>query len=392
MKVYSNCKAGQDCLAQMNDMKLPSHARVLVVGGGLAGITTAYFLAMRGIRDIVLIEKEASFCYRASGRNAALARHIADKEEITRYTVEGIRCLHQMEQEQVLGEDRLFSRCGSLLLLRHPGRLCGLTDQADRWKVRYEILGAQEVCAREPLLEGASISHALWFPDDGVIAINTLREGLIKNAKEQGVTFVANCNMTEGSIQAKKRTVVQTERGEIAADYIVCAAGAWATDVGGQLQSKQPVQLTSFRRHLFLLPRLGDTHVQSPFLWHLDDGLYIRQHENTSLLSGCDAMQMDACDPTIDSTQATVLYDKLQQQMPACSYDPRACLPSDGMETKGQTVWACLRTFTSTGIPYIGWDPGTPHLYWVAGLGGHGATGSTAIGNSAAQDIFQRLN
>ncbi len=55
-------------------------------------------------------------------------------------------------------------------------------------------------------------------------------------------------------------------------------------------------------------------------------------------------------------------------------------------------TWACLRTFTAKKRPMIGWDPKHPWLFWVAALGGHGATGSPAVGRRAANAICARLN
>jgi D-arginine dehydrogenase len=53
--------------------------------------------------------------------------------------------------------------------------------------------------------------------------------------------------------------------------------------------------------------------------------------------------------------------------------------------------WACLRTFAADLRPVVGWDPAAPWLFWVAGLGGHGATACPAIGHMAALDLAARL-
>jgi glycine/D-amino acid oxidase-like deaminating enzyme len=107
----------------------------------------------------------------------------------------------------------------------------------------------------------------------------------------------------------------------------------------------------------------------------------VRPESGGYLVSGCDGEVMEACDPAPAAGAAGQLADKLARVAPPLA------------ELGVARVWACLRTFSATAErrPVIGWDGRVPWLFWVAGLGGHGATASPAIGEEAARGILARV-
>jgi glycine/D-amino acid oxidase-like deaminating enzyme len=139
--------------------------------------------------------------------------------------------------------------------------------------------------------------------------------------------------------------------------------------------------LTALRRHLFLTEgRPEGSDDDAPVVWYLgDDEFYFRNEGAGLLLCGCDETPMPPCDVRAEGEAAAELADKLNEIAPRLAELPIA------------RSWAGLRTFTRDRRPYIGWDRQQPWLFWVAGLGGHGATGSYAVGHEAAKAIAERL-
>src|SRR5690606_16037276 len=93
----------------------------------------------------------------------------------------------------------------------------------------------------------------------------------------------------------------------------------------------------------------------------------------------CDAAEVAPCDPRVHPEAEAALGERLRRLTPWLADLPIA------------RSWACLRTFAPDGRPVVGWDRDVPWLFWVAGLGGHGATACPAIGAMAAADITQKL-
>jgi len=181
-------------------------------------------------------------------------------------------------------------------------------------------------------------------------------------------------------VAAGGRVRVEPACGEIDARCVVDAAGAWAGRVAaraaGGVASFEPV-----RRHIHVTAPVAGLDATAPFAWHLDDEFYVRHESGACLVSACDATRSEPCDPSTDPRAVVALADKLARVAPRMS------------DLRIARSWACLRTFVRGAVPgpLIGWDPDVPWLFWVAGLGGHGATSSAAVGERAAAALVARL-
>jgi len=111
---------------------------------------------------------------------------------------------------------------------------------------------------------------------------------------------------------------------------------------------------------------------EAPFVWHDDVDVYFRPDEGLLLMSPCDATPHPSADPEVDVAMEKVLFDKLRRAFPPLA------------RSRIVTRWACLRTFTADEHFLIGRDPELRGFVWVAGLGGHGMTTSSAVGRLGA--------
>ena len=362
----------------MSPPSIPTRAGVVVVGGGFAGAATAFHLAAAGVTDLVVLERESTCGYHASGRNAGLCRQLTDEEVVTDLAVRSAEFLRQPPAG--FSAAPLLRQTGSLLISAHSIRLDQLCARAVRWRLPHERLDRDALLARWPRLSGLPAAGAVFFPTDGVMDIHALLQGFLAGARAAGVQVELNVEVRKFRHGREPMSVtVETSRGSVTTGCVINAAGAWAGEVGRRAGAT-PVQFTSLQRHLFLTDRVPNLDAQAPFFWYVDrEEMYGRPEGTGFLLSGCDATEMPPGDARVMPGAATELADRLRRLTPWLADLPHT------------RSWACLRTFAPDRLPVVGWDPKIAWLYWVAGLGGHGATIAAAVGYMAAQEIRHKL-
>jgi D-arginine dehydrogenase len=363
---------------------VPAHARVVIIGGGLAGMATAHALAGAGV-EVLVLEREVTCGYHASGRNAALGRQLTEDDEVTAFTVGGAAFLR--EPPAGFAETRLWAETGSVLLVDDGEELALLCARAQRWSLAHEVIDARALAARWPVLEGVPMAGGVGFPTDGVIDVHALLQGFQRGARGRGARVEVGCEVLDiRGADARPGTGacrVITTRGEIVCDCVIVAAGAWAEELGRRAGGR-PARYAPTKRHLFVteaVPGLErDQERRAPFVWHVGAReFYVRPEGAGYLLSGCDEAEVAPCDAVPTPGAREALAEKLAPLAPRLA------------EIGIARGWACLRTFAPDRRPVIGWDTDAPALFWVAGLGGHGATGSAAVGQRAAALVLQRL-
>lgn len=359
-------------------LAVPERARVVVIGAGFAGAATAYRLARAGVKEIVILEREATTGHHASGRNAGLCRQLTDDDVVTDLAIRGAQFLRHPHDG--FSGAPLLRQTGSFLVSGREDRLEALRARAEQHKLSCERIDRDAVLSRWPRLSGLPVAGAVHFPTDGVIDIHGLLRGFLAGARAGGAVTCLSTEVRRFRHGKVPMTVtVETSRGNITANCVVNAAGAWAGEVGRRAGGNSVV-LQSYRRHIMVTARVPQLDKQAPFVWYVDDHeMYVRPEESGYLLSGCDATEMEPCDARVAPEVEADTAKRLKDMTPWLADLPVA------------RSWACLRTFAPDQRPVVGWDPSITWLFWVAGLGGHGATACAAIGKMAAMDITQKL-
>ena len=151
-------------------MTLSLDSRIVVIGGGFAGASTAYHLSKKGYGKIAVLERETTLGMHASGRNAGLCRQLTEDDETTKYTVPGGRFLARPPGS--FASKPLLAQTGSLLISMEKTRLDLMIAKARRWKVPHFALSPEGVVERWPELEfldELSPSLTLAAPKSSVI-------------------------------------------------------------------------------------------------------------------------------------------------------------------------------------------------------------------------------
>lgn len=364
-------------------MLLPSGAKfgtvetadVVIVGAGFAGAATAYHLTVRGIRNLVLIEREPIAGVHASGRNAALAFQALGDPVEARLAVEGAAFI--ADPPGGFSDGPLFRRTGSLLLACTSGIAALRVIESDVRAVGLaaaRVMPADEALRAVPALRGAPFTAALWNPADGVVDIHALLRGYLDGARAGGARIVYGRTLTGIETTGGRVAGVVTDGGRIATPCVVDAGGAWAGIVGA-LAGVGTRTLQPRRRHLFQTAVDFPVNRDWPFVWHNDLDVYFRPEGAGLLMSPCDATDHPPAEPIVDEAAVQLLADKIPRAFPALA------------GARVVSGWACLRTFARDGRFVIGRDPDIDGLVWVGGLGGHGMTTSPAVGRLAAAAV-----
>lgn len=355
---------------------LPQRADVVVVGGGFAGAATAWWLVRGGVRDVVVLEREDLLGLHASGRNAGMCRQIAEDDRWTSLCARGARFLREPPEGFALRP--LVDVTGSLLVADDEATLAELSARAAAHDIAHARVDVTEIAARVPAAAGLGGVGAIATPGDGIIDASTLLHGFAGGARRGGARVVVGAEV-EAVRESGGAVEVATTRGTVQARAVACAAGAWAGVVGG-LAGAADLDFAPIRRHLFFLAQApAGPAVGEPFVWRVGPReVYVRNGADGLIASACDGARTPPGDVRVDPAVRERLARYLAE-VPALA--SRAITAS----------WACQRTFSPEGHPRIGWDRRVPWLFWVAGLGGHGATSCAAVGEEAAAGLRTRL-
>ncbi len=212
---------------QMASEALPAKADVVIIGSGIVGCSTAYFLAKRGVNTVVV--EKGSLTNEQSSRNWGWLRQQGRNAREIPLAMFSLETWNRLSQE--LDTDIEFIQQGSLKLAYTEEEMAkyeAWTDAVKPLGLNTAMLSAKEVKEKFPFLEGSYLGAA-FTPGDGQAEPRTTTESIARAAMEKGVKFYTQCAVEGIELSNGSVTSVVTERGEIKADTIVCAAGAWST-------------------------------------------------------------------------------------------------------------------------------------------------------------------
>ncbi len=350
-------------------------AQYVIIGAGFAGAATAYHLARSGADNIVLVEQEELAGVHSSGRNASMIRQVVPNPYVGALAREGAAFIRHLPEDWPLPVK--FEQNGSLLLGRNR-ELENLTrDACESQEQGVEVECWSKAKAEEhvEVLKTADFDGAVWCPTDGVVDIHALLSGYLKAATFLGTVIRYRSPVREILIEEGRVGGIRVGTEMIETDAVINAAGPWAGAIA-EMAGGVKAPLHPCRRHLFVTPHLPWVDRRWPFVWDVSHDLYFRPEQDGLLLCACDQEEVSPCLPVTDESVTERLAEKMKQYLPALSNVPI------------KTNWAGLRTLCEDGRFVIGWDPKIKGFFWVAGLGGHGVTTSSAVGALAARLIL----
>jgi D-arginine dehydrogenase len=357
-----------DNIPQPTDFQADFQADFLVIGGGIAGASVAYFLAPHG--RVILLEREAQPGYHSTGRSAALFDESYGSPQVNALT----RASRAFFEAPPAGfcDVPLLSPRGALTVAE-PGQEAELQacwNQLQRTTPSATLLNAEQACALIPVLRPEKVLAAMLNPDPADMDVDALHQGFLRGIARAGGHVVCHaevkslhCQDGQWQVQAGGQTYM--------APIVINAAGAWA-DVIAQRAAVQPLGLQPKRRSAMIFaPPEGLDCRHWPMAFGVAEDWYFKPDAGALLGSSANVDPVQPQDVQPEELDiATAIYaieqiTTLQIRRPS-------------------RTWAGLRSFFPDGDLVGGFDKAAPGFFWLAGQGGYGVMTSPAMGETCA--------
>jgi glycine/D-amino acid oxidase-like deaminating enzyme len=337
-------------------------ADVLIIGGGIAGVSAA--AALSGAASVALVEAEPVLAHHASGRSAALYE--------PRYGAPPVVALSLASGPALHAAGVLSPR--GLMLLAAPGEEAAFA--ADAAGMALDEIGVAEALARVPVLNPAAIARVAVAEHAWDIDTDRLIQGHVRLARSRGAAILTGHPVT-AMVRDGPGWLVTAGPLRLQVRVVVNAAGAWAGPVAA-MAGVAPLGIVPHRRSMARIPAPGGHDPgRWPMLMGAGETWYAKPDAGALIVSPADE---DPAPPHDAWADDLVLAEGLAR------YEGFVTEPV----TRVLANWAGLRSFAPDRVPVIGFDVAVPGFFWLAGQGGYGFQSSAAAAGLAADLILGR--
>ena len=343
-------------------------ADILVIGGGIAGVSAAARLAPDA--RVIVLEREPAIGYHATGRSAAIF--------IANYGNATLRALNAVSGPELDAPDfvdgSLLSPRGEMLVATEDELPALERHLAESTGV--ERLTPDEAVALVPVLRRDLVRAAALERDARDIDVDRLLQGFARRLRAHGGRVVTDAG-AERIAWTGGVWRVETGTGVFEAPVLVNAAGAWADVVAG-MAGVAPVGLVPMRRSAAILPAPPGHDVDHwPLVVSASETWYAKPEAGKLLVSPADEDPVEPHDTWPDDMVLAEGLDRFERMTTV-------------EVTRVERSWAGLRSFVADRSPAVGFAPDAERFFWLAGQGGYGVQTSPALSRLAADLVLAR--
>jgi sarcosine oxidase subunit beta len=339
-------------------MAIPATADIVIIGGGVMGTSAAYHLALRGFKNIVLLESEDFFGAGATGRCAGGVRYQFATPINVRLSIESLRMLEHFKEE--LGQEINFRKCGYLFVLTDARQVETFQHNVEMQRglgVNTQWLSGDEVRRRVPLMSFDDALAGTFNPDDGLVDPNGVVSGYVAAAQRLGASLLTGTPATGIRVQGGRVQAVETPAGAIATPLVLDAAGPWAGQVGSWAGLDLPI--TPIRRQWFTTTGIPELPPDFPFVIDFGRSLYFHREGEGLLIGMSNQDEVPGYNQSVDEDFEMVNAEAAIARMPL-------------LERAGRASHAAgLYEVTPDAHPILG-HTSVEGLLLVGGFSGHG--------------------
>jgi sarcosine oxidase subunit beta len=349
-------------------------APVVVIGAGCIGAAIAYHLGRRGVKDVVVIERELFSGAGSTGKCAGGIRQQFSSAVNVRICQESVRQYERFHDE--METDRVFWQVGYLFLLSDPAQWAAFQRQAEFQRslgLPVETLTPEQVKARLPIVNVDGVLGGTFCPTDGLADPHMVTQGYEARARALGAKFKFGVSVTGLRMEGQRVVGVRTSQGEIDTPVVVNAAGAWSAEIARWAGVDLPV--LPYRRHCFTTKPLAFVDETLPMIVDMKSGVYMHRESGGLLLGLADKDEPSSFDTSVNWDFLERVVEGAVERVPALG------------EAEIGHGWAGLYETTPDHNAVLGPPAAVQGLLIAAGFSGHGFMQAPAVGQLIAEWI-----
>jgi glycine cleavage system aminomethyltransferase T/glycine/D-amino acid oxidase-like deaminating enzyme len=359
----------------------PETASVVVIGGGIIGVSTLYHLAKKGIENAVLVERKtmaSGTTWHAAGIVGQL-RESSGQTELSKYTV---RLFTELEEET--GQATGYKQNGTLHVALSDIRWEQLQrnhDHAHRMQIESRLLSVAEVADHYPYIATSDLLGGFFVPSNGQVNPLDVTQAMAKGARARGAQIFENTKAIRILTRNGRVSGVETDKGVIATEKVLLAGGMWTSRFAAAHGVTVPLHATE---HFYILTEgIEGLPRTLPGLVVAEERLYTKEDAGKLLIGGFeargkawgqhgipDAFEFD--DLPFDMEHVEPMLERAFVRFPFLA------------ETGIQTFFNGPESFTPDGRPYLGPAPEMPGLFVAAGMNSNGILNAGGFGLTMA--------
>jgi sarcosine oxidase, subunit beta len=349
-------------------------AEIVIIGGGVVGASVAWHLAMRGCRDVLVLDAGPAPGTGSTGRATGGFRTQFGSAVNVRLSLTSLAKLRRFREDT--GTDPGYEPVGYLFVAESAAQLHALdaarTVQRASGMHHTELLDPGDVVRINPAIR-CSVAGGSYNAADGYIRPLQILHGYASAATALGVRFeygvrISGFDMEDGALRS-----ALTNSGVVTADVFVNAAGPWAASVAALVGVDLPVR--PLRRQVASTAPTDRLPTDMPMTVFLDDGFHLRVRDGRVLLLRPDTPAgADPFDTRVDEAWIDDVASRAVRRMP--------CLQEAHVERAA--CWAGLYEMSPDGHALLGRHPAVENFIFVNGCSGHGVMHAPALGEMAA--------
>lgn len=355
-------------------MKLPKTADIVIIGGGVMGASAAYHLAQRGMKNIILLEKETFFGQGATGRCAGGVRYQFSTEINIKLSIESLPMLERFKDE--IGQDVSYKQFGYLLVATNKKDVNVFEHNVKMQNglgVPTQLLSGDEVRRRLPIMKFDDALAGTFNAKDGIVDPNSVVMGYIGAAQRMGVQAFTGAEVTGITVSGDKVEEVQTTIGAVKTRMILNAAGPWASPIGQMAGVQLPV--IPLRRQMFTTNPLKEIPADFPFVIDFAKSLYFHREGEGLLIGMSNQNEQPGFEQNVDEDFELINFEAAIERIPLIEKAQRT------------SHWAGLYEVTPDAHPIYG-ETNVDGFYVCAGFSGHGFMHGPVSGKLMAEKIL----
>jgi glycine cleavage system T protein len=366
--------------------KLPAHAQVVVIGGGVVGCSVAYHLTKLGWNDVVLLERK-SLTSGTTWAAAGLVGQLWASSALTKLAKYGTELYSRLEDET--GQTTGFVPSGSIRVARTEARKSEYdraVGMARAFGVQIEEISTEQASQLWPPMRTDDVVAVYYQPNDGHTSPVDTARAMAKGAQMGGARIFEGVKVTGISLRNNAVEAVDTDQGKIACEYVVNCGGMWGREIGKMVGVSVPLHAAE---HMHITTAaIEGVYAEMPVLRDMDGYIYFKQEGDGLLMGGFEPTAkpwgMQGIPQSFEFTELPEDWDQFEIFM------INAIQRCPAMENVGIMHFTVVpESFTPDNKYMLGEAPGVKNFFVAAGMNSVGIASAAGAGKAISEWIVE---